>query len=870
MTSHYNGYFNAKEIYKGSVASLSEGHEDNYNRILEMYPYVATDNEKSVDGDMETAIQKISVVVKLHREGDWTDDCYLLMGQCRYLQKDYEGAEEAFKFLTGEYNLDALEKRKQARKKKKKKSSKKKKGEIEPEKYFLTKRPAYEDGMIWMARTFVERGKYDDADLVLLKLKNDKRTHEDMIDDMAEVKAYSYLKRKDYENAVEPLKELIELTKRRKSKARYTYILAQIHQLAGRSDDAYAGFNQVLKLAPAYDMEFNARLSMLTNAWSAGKESSPDVIRKLNRMAKDSKNKEYRDRIYFTLAQIHLKEEDKNEAIVALRQSLKYNIDNKAQKAESYLLLGDLYYDSEEYVNSKNYFDSTLVVMNQGDERRDRVERMSANLSEIAENITIIETQDSLLAVGMMSEEDRRLLAAKILKEREKQAAEAAANTTVDINNIASGPTNTLGASKSNFFAYNDRELKRGKRSFENRWGSRTLQDNWRRSSGSQDDFGEEVSEEDYAESLSKEQLDDVFKGVPFNDETRKAANEKIRVAMFKLGVLFRDKIQNHGKAVETLEDLLARYPDTSDKLEAYYNLYLAHTDLKNKPRAKYYYDKITNEFPNTTYARVLNDPNFLAESNKQEKELTKYYDQTYTMFRSGNYQKALERTKEADVKFGNKNKLKPKFALVGAMCIGSIDGKDAYKTALKEVIAKYPDTEEQTKAKEILRYLEGGKITVAPPIKPGKPGDKPDGDKPTDPNKPDAVGDDKGPKGTYAFDMNKAHYFIAVLDSADDLKKAKENINAYNKENFLSLNLRANSIYLGTSSKTPMLVVRRFGKGADAMEYYNKVAPDVSAAIGEGIKVSVYVISQTNYREVLKNKGVGGYAAFFEENYLK
>ena len=71
-----------------------------------------------MDEDLETAIQKVSVVVKLHRKGDWTDDCYMLLGQCRYLQKDYEGAQEAFEYLTAEYNLKALELKKQGKKKK--------------------------------------------------------------------------------------------------------------------------------------------------------------------------------------------------------------------------------------------------------------------------------------------------------------------------------------------------------------------------------------------------------------------------------------------------------------------------------------------------------------------------------------------------------------------------------------------------------------------------------------------------------------------------------------------------------------------------------------------------------------------------------
>lgn len=866
LTSHYNGYFNAKELYKQSLSTLEDGYQDNYNQILELYPHVATDQEKSVDSDLETAIQKVSVVVKLHRKGDWTDDCYMLLGQCRYMQKDYEGAQEAFEYLAAEYNLKALELKKQGgkkkkRKKKKKKSSKGKDKEVEkPEKYPFEKRPAYENGYVWLAKTYIEREMYDDAELIISTMKNDPKTHKDMQDDMAEVLAYSDLKQKNYDAAVEHLQEAFDLSKRKKKRARYAYIIAQIHQKSGRGSDAVAYFEKVLKNGPKYDMEFNARLSMITNAWLSGKESASSIVKTLNRLLKDSKNKEYKDRIYYTLAQVHLKEGDKGAAISALRKSLDNNQNNKAQKAESYLLLGDLYYDAEEYVNAKSYFDSTLITLNTTDERLDRVQRMSSNLEEIAKNIQIIYLQDSLLAINDMSPEAKRKLAAKLLKEKEKEAKKAASSK---INPITSaGVTNTLGASKSNFFAYNDRSVKRGKKNFEKRWGSRTLEDDWRRSlkkGGSI--INEESTPEEIAENLSEEDIEDIFKDVPTTPEAIAKSNDQIRVAMFRLGTLFRDKIQNYSKSVETLEELLSRYPETSDKLDAYYNLYLAYTDLDNKVRAKYYYDKIVKEFPNTTYARVLTDPNFLNEAQAKEKEISDYYDQTYSFFKKSQYDKAFTMANDVDKKFDKRNNnLRPKFALLAAMCSGSINGKEAYVKALKEVVAKYPKTDEESRAKEILRYLESGKISSANPKSDSNP---------ATPGK-DSDSTASASQGEFKMDDNKSHYFIASLSSGEDLKGAKDAVNAYNSDNFASKAYRANSIYLQSGNKTPLIVVRRFRNRADAMSYYNKVVADKTAFLGEGVSAEMFVIAQTNYRTILKSKSVNDYIPFFKENYLK
>ncbi|MBK9491790.1 MAG: hypothetical protein IPO07_25590, partial [Haliscomenobacter sp.] len=57
-------------------------------------------------------------------------------------------------------------------------------------------------------------------------------------------------------------------------------------------------------------------------------------------------------------------------------------------------------------------------------------------------------------------------------------------------------------------------------------------------------------------------------------------------------------------------------------------------------------------------------------------------------------------------VRFGAENKLASRFALLAALCTGNIQGKEAYVSALNEVIARYPNSEEQKRAKEILRLL--------------------------------------------------------------------------------------------------------------------------------------------------------------------
>jgi hypothetical protein len=119
ITAEYNGYFNANVLYTEAIDKLNLQHQDNYTQILDLYPYTAADNPKAIAPDMDKGIQKLSIVISLHRISDWVDDSYLLYGKSQYLKQDYEGAKETFEFLTDNYNPDKKSKKVYTKKDKK-------------------------------------------------------------------------------------------------------------------------------------------------------------------------------------------------------------------------------------------------------------------------------------------------------------------------------------------------------------------------------------------------------------------------------------------------------------------------------------------------------------------------------------------------------------------------------------------------------------------------------------------------------------------------------------------------------------------------------------------------------------------------------
>ncbi len=934
-TAHYNGYFNANELLFESVFQLEQQHQDNYNKRLPLFEYIAADNAQAVVPNLDKAIEKVGLVVNQHRYSQWTDDCYLLLGQAQFLKKEYETAEETFQFSVVEFSpenvrkaekkaakskkgkqkkgvsskskkasssknaksskskkLSAEKQRKQAnraiKKKKKnrgksaKKPSSKKapvKDETEtelvevpevkvPEKKTdsslisiaeadeekakndgkngpLKHQPAHQEIQLWYAKTLIERDKYIEAQRLLKSLDENPAILKEVQRDLPVVQAHLHLKLKNLPLAANYLQKAIDLEKNRALKARYAFVMGQVQQEIGNGEAAYAAFGEALKFSPDYEMQFSSKLKMAQNEWVSGKGSASDAIATLESMLKDQKNAEFKDQIYYALAGIALKQGDRSAAMEYLSQSLASNLANTAQKAEAYYQLGNLFFENQDYVEASAYFDSTLQVLPKTDDRYEEVENKAYSLKDIADNIKLIALNDSLLRIADMTDEEKRSLAYEMKKaEQERLRKEKEASEKKELKTRGAGP---VGRPKeSSFFAYNDKSVKRGKREFERKWGSRPLEDDWRRSNRQTTGVDEVLDfETEVVSSLTKEEVDRILGGVPKTQGEKNALILANKKAMSTLGTLYRERLKDNKKTVEILEELNRRYPGNVYELESWYVLYLAYSDLGNQAQAKAYFDKILEKYPTTNYAKMLTDPDFAAKYLDKEMQENLKFDQAYVLFSQGRYADAIQQSQENLKGIFGKHPLKPKYALLMAISSGNTEGKEAYINNLKSLIATYPDTEEEKRAKEILRILGVRGATL-----------------------PGGVSDEEG---TYDFELKESalHYVIIVFNQDIKLNQEKIVVSDYNRKYHKLDKIRISNVFLGEKNDTPVLVLRRFKDKENVMEYYNGVQKNIGEFIDSSIDYDVLPISQDNYRRVLKNKSVEGYLSFFQLNYL-
>lgn len=723
--------------------------------------------------------------------------------------------------------------------------------DADPDGTFLKHRPVFQEGQLWLARTLIERDNYDGARRLLDQLANSPGTYNDIRKEVAVAQAHLAIQEEEYAIAAQALTNAVDKSSDKHEKARLMFVKAQLHQRIGQSGEAYTAYERVVRLKPTYGMEFAARLNMAQNAYMSGKGTAAEAITNLERLLNDDKNEPYQDQIYYAMAVIELAEGNQEQGVAYMEQCLASPSSNQAQQTEAYYTLGMLFYEQENYLQAKNYFDNALQTMSKLDDRYLPTESLRDNLVDIARNLETITLQDSLLMVAEMSPEEQADLAKRLYEEEKinKQASPGRGKTNPRGFNLDGGPTRGGATSairrESSFFAYDDRTLKRGEKEFDRRWGDRPLEDNWRRTNRA--DKGLSESEEVVVEDvnlLTQEQIDKLLSDIPKDKSGKERARLEIKKAMFELGRLYRDRLANNEKSVAILEELNQRFPGNIHELDSWYYLYLGYTDLNNTAKSKEYYDKIVMKYPTSTYGQILQNPNYAQEFLNEERQLNRSYDEVYQLFEQGEYQTVLSKSESNLGRLIGKHPLKPRYALLMAMSTGNTQGKEAYIAELQKVIASYPSSPEETRAKEILRLLGGAGASL-----PGKAQEE---------------------SGSFKAGENELHYVIIVFESDDiDLNANKIVVSDYNRTYHSLDKLRISNVYLGQSNDIPVLVLRRFKDKSAAMSYYDGIQRNTADFINAGqVSYQVFPITQSNYREILRNRTVDGYDTFFNANY--
>lgn len=732
LTGHYNGYFNANEIYNQQVKSSIAARNENYEQILPLYPIGNVTAGEG--GDYTTAIAKARLSIQTHQEkqesknyqknednsiSNWADDAFLLMGKCYYNEGQIDSAISCFKYITAHFDIavDGRSKekiKKQKSNKKLKAKAKKledkqieleKKGkDVRPSKKLFLHESAKSEALVWLVKAYTANKQYGEAESVLTYIKNDKTFLKNYDKEVALAAANLLLSQQNYSSATNDLLAAAELSKKKKEKARIHFILAQIYEQQNQADLAASYYKKSIKGNPNFEMVFYAKFKSIQMKVK-GSNPGKDVDRMIAKLIKDKKNEPYLDILYYERGLLALQMNEREDAKEYLALSAKNAKTNQKQKGNAFVKLAELFYEEENYPIAQAYYDSAVNSIDETFESYVFIKNRSETLTDLITNLETITVNDSLLNLSKM---DAKQLESHLYKLAVDFVDAEIKNEEKAKQSIAIASSSSGKGSKNAWYFYSESSRNSGYKKFQQIWGDIALEDNWRRSDKSTSEDGEDnesSDEEDEYFSRIEQKYDEMLAAVPASDAEKKALKEEIIEAYFNAGVLYKSGLENYPKSLEMFTALNAKYDKHAYRPDALYHLYVIHSEEKNSTAANQAKNELLSDYPNHKYSKFLKDPSSLDSS--AENDLAKRYETIYKEYENGNYDEVIKQCENVKENFKN-HPLLAKYDLLKAMAIGGKQLREPFIASLENVVNDYQNTEEQAKAQELLYYLKG------------------------------------------------------------------------------------------------------------------------------------------------------------------
>ena len=847
LTSHYNIYWNGEKSLNEGDKQLRTTVKDDYSKVLRIYNYGTKQDGMSMNSVMDRALEKTSICVQKHsmvfgsRERvKWIDDAYLVMGKAHFYKHDYIPAKRTFDFVATEYDYNDI---------------------------------AYVANM-WLIKTYIQTEEYPKAVAMIEQLQAKtaglSKQPKELMRNMDFTIADYYIAVKDYNNAVRYLKTGILMNKDRDLRTRAMFILGQIYMLQGDSQRATAQFKKVVKRNPEYEMVFESKLNM---AKVGTADNADELYKMMNKMLRDPNNEDYCDRIYYTMAELALREGDETKAIRYLRKSVAAYKDNQIQRMQSSLKAASMLFERNEYELAQAYYDTAVTSMNREYEGYDSIMNISQTLNELVMYASVVRDQDSLLRVAAMDSVSRNKLIDKIIaqvieqeemereqREYEEQLALMGSTVGGDEKEKTSEPTNNTAAS---WYFYNQTAVSKGITEFTRKWGMRKLEDNWHISdkrsldmalNGDDDDDeleGKDAKQDSVNVNYTNHDRGYYLQDLPFTMDQKEVCDSLIADGLYHLGFLYMDRLNDLPRSIDAYEQLDTRYPNNEKELPTWYALYKMHKDLNHEEQSLIYKGKIFDKYPTSSYAQFINDPEYFQKLQEQERASSDFYSKTYEAFEQGQYYRVKMNAERAMQLYEADTALMPRFAFLHAVAQGRLVSIDTMAFALYDLVRTYPNSSITPYATQVLNnineeYHLGLVLTEI---------DKEGGDKP-----------EVKKETPYVYEPNSEHFVMIVCDSRSvRVEPLKVRISDFNKKEHRTKSFTVKSVILDDDHT--IITIGNFENEGKAADYISSMF--LTDYVFGGIDTSKYKIkpiSSKNYPVFYQSKDLDEYIQFIEQ----
>ena len=887
FTARYNTYFNGKTSFDEQLEAMQNGYRENYTERILMHPVSALPKDKqSPGGPFDRAILKGNKAIKQHsiqkkpvRKSGWRGDarqlamqnreeynpflkhCWMLVAEGQFYNGDFLQAAATFSYIARHYAT-------------------------EPEMVAAAH--------IWQARCYAEMGWLYETEAALERIEKNgfpaanRKEYERVYADFL-------VKSNRTEQAIPALRKVIGTERNRRQHTRMRYLLGQLLTEAGMDDEAYREFGRVASANPPYELEFAARIRQAEvlppSRWQ-------QVLGMLKRMSKSDKNKDYLDQVFMAIGDVYMSRRDTAQAIAAYAQGVEKSVQNGLDLAICQIKMGDIYFTQKDYVKAQPCFSGALSAMPQEYRDYERVARLSSVLDELVVHVEAVHLQDSLQALARMPEKERLAVIDKLIeevKEKEKREAEEAdkerylaeqqsrGNDFVQQRPNMQTPQIPSLNNAGGFYFYNEQTVAQGKTQFQNKWGKRVNQDDWRRRDKAMplaspldnsnatadtprlDADGNPIASTDSTEEALPDSITSDPKSreyylqqIPFSEEDVEASNVIIADGLYNMGMIYKDKLENMPLSVETFEELERRFPENKYRMDYYFQSYLMGLRYKDKPLETRSRDRLVKAFPGSDYATAVADPNYEYHIRMMDRVQDSIYEQAYNCYLKGDTSFVRRSYREFSRTYPLAT-LMPKFMFVEALTYVQSGNVAAFKSALQTLVEKYPTADVTELAGEMLKGILRGRALVQGSLT-GMKWDLRFGT--------DEFGDISATDSARAFVDEPAspHRMVLLFPTgAVDRNALLYAVAAYN---FAHFEVKSFDLLTEEAGAFGMLIVSGFSDLQQVLDYYDMIYAADGYARKVDRAVMFFPISEANYETLLHGKSPSEYMAFFAETY--
>ena len=725
FNARYNTYFNASQAFIEGCDEQERGNQDDYTQLLPIYAVGNKQSRSIGTSHFDRTIEKSEKAIRRHsikRRPEWNKQrrktkadiewlnrheynpflwrAWLLLGKAQFHEGNFEESAATFGYMARLYKTQPI---------------------------ILARARA------WQAKCYAEMGwRYETEDLITNQRRDS--IPRQAVADWDFTLADHYLRTGQYADATRYLMRCIRHERRRQRKARLWYIVGQIEQHQGHSQQAFEAYRHVVRLQPPYELEFNARISQTEVMAST---DAKGMIRKLQRMAASDNNKDYLDQIHYAIGNIRLAQRDTLQAIASYEEGARRSTRNGTEKGALLLQLAQLYWQREAYANARRCYSEAVGLIDTALPYYKEVNRRSEILDQLVPLTDAVHLEDSLQRLAAMPEADRlKVIDRHIaeLKNAEREAKRAQQDAEMqsqwETQNAQNNGMSAVGndTKASTWYFYNPQLVSQGRIRFEQLWGKRPNEDDWQRSNRSvvptlngEADHETEVDADSAKTIVSATgtesdttQLNPFTREyhltqLPFTAEQKAESDRKMRQALLPAAVIMKDKVENLALARRMFTYLVDRWPTDSLNDLAWYHLYLMNAREGRMADADSALVRLQRQYPQSEWTKLLSNP-YYADNQRFGQHLEdSLYAATYEAFCQERYQEVAANVQLSAQRFPH-GAHRSKFLFVEALSLLNEGRVDKSAQQLKQVVEDYPDSEVGPMAGHILRGLQQGR----------------------------------------------------------------------------------------------------------------------------------------------------------------